>query len=102
MMPWNCMMQTAFNRVEKSQPDNFGLLYRVFHVSDCVLMQFTGLRDKNGQEIYEGDIVAWHQFKITVEWNPMEARFGFPTEYSLRQHEVEIIGNIHENPELLK
>jgi len=72
------------------------------------LMQFTGLKDKNGKEIYEGDIV--HYFFMGKEWiepilwqmiNSMENSFS-----GFRIHgcwaNCEIIGTIYENPELLK
>ena len=71
-------------------------------------MQFTGLTDKNGIEIYEGDILAsklhLNESDITiypVQWGDENARFqinGF--EISLFD-EVEVIGNIFENPELI-
>ena len=77
------------------------------------LMQYTGLKDKNGKEIYEGDIYITDiirrigekigvempvssEKKQIVEWQ----RCGFsPIEDEER---IEIIGNIYENPELLK
>tara|TARA_R110002094_G_scaffold157781_2_gene144059 strand:- start:21950 stop:22291 length:342 start_codon:yes stop_codon:yes gene_type:complete len=72
---------------------------------DSPLMQYTGLKDKNGKEIYEGDIVEhgevrWSDcaFCLYVETNNQE-----PTRLCQdRCRRWEIIGNIHESPELLE
>ena len=81
-----------------------------------LLMQYTGLKDKNGKEIYEGDLIQFDQYtddrKIyQVKYDEYYARFLFDwwgTYYELydtgfypREH-GEIIGNIYENSELLK
>ena len=78
------------------------------------LMQYTGLKDKNGKEIYEGDILKFtdclDEFmpftkKISdVYWFNEYSRFAMRnTEMNLSYLlESEVIGNIHENPELLK
>ena len=58
-------------------------------------MQFTGLLDNNGKEIYEGDIV-----KIIASEFIYEVKF--PQMFSLIGENHEIIGNIYENPELIK
>jgi len=78
------------------------------------LMQYTGLKDKNGKEIYEGDYVKcrvknkddWHEGQIKFNrssWVVFKYTKGhcFMRRTSAYR-EYEIIGNIHENPELIK
>ena len=82
---------------------------------DQTLMQSTGLKDKNGVEIFEGDVLKnTRNGKIRrVHWNPSCASFHLSkhgieeakVEYwslSNPQWSYEIIGNIYENPELLE
>jgi hypothetical protein len=64
------------------------------------IMQFTGLKDKNGKEIYEGDIITERKYQAVVEWD--EKSLQFNCHGMLDGKNYEVIGNIYENPELLE
>jgi len=69
------------------------------------LMQYTGLKDKNGKEIWEGDVVKDMFGEIfEVQWHKYSAGFTVIKKNlwnrDLREDD-EVIGNIYENPELL-
>ena len=80
----------------------------IFAPGQIVLCQFTGLKDKNGKEIYEGDILYNEEWKTKTEvkfkegaFNPLVEIESDETTWSLPD-EFEVIGNIYENPELLR
>lgn len=81
-------------------------------IKDIELMQYTGLKDKNGKEIYEGDVIEYEDQwwsrdgdnnREEVKWNDENASYAHfaAGDWTVGPDEVEVIGNMYENPELL-
>ncbi len=97
---------------DDSTPEHFPLEDISFYGDELELMQYTGLKDKNGKEIYEGDVIALdgggELYNFSVEFE--DGCFGIRTngkdfaelKYYIDMSfvDAEIIGNIYENPEL--
>ncbi len=94
-----------------------GMHEEKFLTDNMILMQYTGLKDKNKKEIYEGDIVKRYNradniHACLVVWNDGHLAYGLKSKsnntqllsdfYDQNGNELEIISNIHDNPELLK
>ena len=92
-----CIFEQGGNKGEQVKPETVG--------------QFTGLRDRKGTEIYEGDILLYNGNRRTVEWkygtfglSMHENGFPFQAFYELPVPIVDstVIGNVFDNPELMK
>lgn len=123
-MPCNCILNGDSLFDDTSLPEYISMYFTLnkdlFVVVPDTVGQFTGLHDKNGEEIYEGDILQWGEgdYKIKQVVMFLHGAFGYKCDpYTFipyvgntnfdfwakgTDHRFEIIGNTHDNPELMR
>lgn len=87
---------------------------QVFNKEDVELLQYTGLKDKDGKEIYEGDIlqpynrenkfypVIWHDTGFVLEYKFNIRGYDEINRFPIHKNSYIIVGNIYENNELIQ
>lgn len=95
------------NIYKKSTDTGYGIAISRETSDKVILMQSTGLKDKNGVEIFEGDVVKCNGLLGTIEsfkamWICSFVEYNNYQKVGFFAQEIEVVGNIYENPELLE
>ena len=100
--------------------DDCSIEWEYEHVDPATVGQYTGLKDENGKRIFEGDIVRFYERQLGGEDAPIIQQVGYEeggfcvhryflnnwlrnaVNGNIQLEGIEVIGNIHDNPELMK
>jgi len=93
---WNNTLNEMYYNVQNHINNDWAFGYIVKNKELWSLMQYTGLKDKNGKDAFESDIAKdRYNQTFVIDWN-------YTLLSQLEDIEFEVIGNIYENPELLE
>jgi len=112
---------TVYEEEDYPYVSGTGCASELSQMDGIVLMQYTGLKDKNGKEIYEGDVFGFKYLELLGNPIALMGKFSYGSDLSFEIevigddnyvclhyigngifYDFEVIGNIYENPELLK
>ena len=105
-MHFNQFMISAYGNINKVEP---AIEFHSWKNEDWILMQYTGIKDREGKDIYEGDIIKVKigdaEYTRTVKFDSTRPYLGFHESGMLlcnSNEYFEIIGNVYENPDIFK